>query len=282
MAQEPQTLLGICQELSTLGGPLLMPAMTFLGRTVPSSDRLPHHGSRRGPISFMLDQQQQQRSFGHFQAKEHGVASGTLAGFAASDSLRRGLCLTRLSVTKLNHLVTEQLVSCGVPAVGISPFGTWKTAFKNVSEDGIAAVKDVLHSGYVPVLHGDCALDLEQHCCILSGDTITEVLAKEFSPRRVVFLTDVKGIYSCPPDTPGARLVDSIIVDPSGNMEPPVRTSVVPHDTTGGVLSKLQAAVNMVSQSHGAIPVLICKLDSEAAERACLTGELKEGEGEEE
>ncbi|XP_053101443.1 uncharacterized protein LOC128323006 isoform X3 [Hemicordylus capensis] len=218
-------------------------------------------------------------SFGHFQAKEHGVASGTLAGFAASDSLRRGLCLTRLSVTKLNHLVTEQLVSCGVPAVGISPFGTWKTAFKNVSEDGIAAVKDVLHSGYVPVLHGDCALDLEQHCCILSGDTITEVLAKEFSPRRVVFLTDVKGIYSCPPDTPGARLVDSIIVDPSGNMEPPVRTSVVPHDTTGGVLSKLQAAVNMVSQSHGAIPVLICKLDSEAAERACLTGELKEGEG---
>ncbi|XP_062975723.1 uncharacterized protein LOC134394309 [Elgaria multicarinata webbii] len=218
-------------------------------------------------------------SFGHFQAKENDVASGAPAGSAASDNLRRGLCLTRLSVTKLNHLVTEQLVSCGVPAVGISPFGSWKTACKNVSQAGIEAVKDVLDAGYVPVLHGDCALDLEQHCCILSGDTIIEVLAMKFFPRRVVFLTDVSGIYSCPPDTPGAQLVDSIVIGPDENMEPPVLTSVLPHDTTGGVSLKLQTAVKIVSQSRGAIPVLICKLDSEAAERACLTGEMNGGEG---
>ncbi|XP_053249577.1 uncharacterized protein LOC128416223 isoform X1 [Podarcis raffonei] len=218
-------------------------------------------------------------SFGHFQAKEHGIASGTSARSADDDNLRCGLCLTRLSVTKLNHLVTEELVSHGIPAVGISPFGTWKTSCKNVIQAGFDTVKDVLDSGYVPVLHGDCALDSEQHCCILSGDKIIEVLAKKFSPRRVVFLTDVSGIYSCTPDTPGARLVDSIVVGPDGNMEPPVLSSVLPHDTTGGVSLKLQTAVNIVSQSHGTIPVLICKLDSEAAERACLTGELKQGEG---
>ncbi|XP_028590449.2 uncharacterized protein LOC114599410 isoform X1 [Podarcis muralis] len=218
-------------------------------------------------------------SFGHFQAKEHCLASGTSAGSADDDNLRCGLCLTRLSVTKLNHLVTEELVSHGIPAVGISPFGTWKTSCKNVIQAGFDTVKDVLDSGYVPVLHGDCALDSEQHCCILSGDKIIEVLAKKFSPRRVVFLTDVSGIYSCPPDTPGARLVDSIVVGPDGNMEPPVLSSILPHDTTGGVSLKLQTAVNIVSQSHGTIPVLICKLDSEAAERACLTGELKQGEG---
>ncbi|XP_053249578.1 uncharacterized protein LOC128416223 isoform X2 [Podarcis raffonei] len=198
-------------------------------------------------------------SFGHFQAKEHGIASGTSARSADDDNLRCGLCLTRLSVTK--------------------PFGTWKTSCKNVIQAGFDTVKDVLDSGYVPVLHGDCALDSEQHCCILSGDKIIEVLAKKFSPRRVVFLTDVSGIYSCTPDTPGARLVDSIVVGPDGNMEPPVLSSVLPHDTTGGVSLKLQTAVNIVSQSHGTIPVLICKLDSEAAERACLTGELKQGEG---
>ncbi|XP_063153441.1 uncharacterized protein LOC134493096 [Candoia aspera] len=218
-------------------------------------------------------------SFGHFQAREHGVALGTSGRSAASDNLRQGLCLTRLSVTKLNHLVTEQLISVGVPAVGISPFGTWKTACKNVTQAGIDAVKDVLDAGYVPVLHGDCALDSEQHCCILSGDTIIEILAKKFSPRRVVFLTDVNGIYSCPPDTPGARLVDSIVIGPERTMEPAVLTSALPHDTTGGVSLKLQTAINIVSWSHGAIPVLICKLDSKAAVKACLTGELKEGEG---
>ncbi|XP_042320217.1 isopentenyl phosphate kinase-like [Sceloporus undulatus] len=218
-------------------------------------------------------------SFGHFQAKEYNVASGTSEGLAASHNLRQGLCLTRLSVTKLNHLVTGHLVSYGIPAVSISPFGTWKTASKNVSQDGTDVIKDALDAGYVPVLHGDCALDLEQHCCILSGDTIIEVLAKKFSPKRVVFLTDVRGIFTCPPDTQGAKLLDSIIIHPGGTMEPPVLTSVLPHDTTGGVSLKLQTALNIVSQSKGAIPVLICKLDSDAAERACLTGELMEGEG---
>ncbi|KAH1170606.1 isopentenyl phosphate kinase-like [Mauremys mutica] len=218
-------------------------------------------------------------SFGHFQAKANGVASGSPAGSAGSEALRRGLCLTRLSVTKLNHLVTEQLVKCGVPAVGISPFGAWKTAGKKVSQAGISAIRDALDAGYIPVVHGDCALDSEQHCCILSGDAIIEVLSREFSPQRVVFLTDVSGIYDRPPDTPGARLVDSISVSPDGRMDPPVLTSALPHDTTGGVSLKLRAAVNIVIQSHGAIPVLICKLDSEAAERACLTGELGVGEG---
>ncbi|XP_008108079.1 uncharacterized protein LOC103278744 isoform X1 [Anolis carolinensis] len=218
-------------------------------------------------------------SFGHFQAKQHNVASGTSEGSAASLSLRQGLCLTRLSVTKLNHLVIEHLVSCGIPAVGISTFGTWKTASKNVTQDGIDAVKEALDAGYVPVLHGDCALDSEQHCCVLSGDTIIEVLAKKFSPRRVVFLTDVNGIFSCPPDTPGAKLLDHIIIHPNGTMEPHILTSVLPHDTTGGISMKLQASIHIVSQSRGDVPVLICKLDSDAAERACLTGELMEGEG---
>ncbi|KAJ7331817.1 hypothetical protein JRQ81_013997, partial [Phrynocephalus forsythii] len=152
-------------------------------------------------------------SFGHFQAKKHEVGTGTHKESAASDSLRQSLCLTRLSVTK--------------------PFGTWKTTGKNVSQAGIDAVKDVLEAGYIPVLHGDCALDLERHCCILSGDTIVEILAKTFSPKQVVFLTDVSGIYNCPPNTAGARLVDSIIVRSDGTMDPAVLTSARPHDTTG-------------------------------------------------
>lgn len=93
-----------------------------------------------------------------------------------------------------------------------------------------------------------------------------------------MFPCDVN-VESCVYSGTGARLVNSIAVGPDGNMEPPVLTSVLSHDTTGGVSLKLQSAVNIVSQSYGSIPVLICKLDSEAAERACLTGELEEGEG---
>lgn len=77
----------------------------------------------------------------------------------------------------------------------------------------------------------------------------------------------------------GARLLDSIVIGPERTMEPTVLTSALPHDSTGGVSLKLQTAINIVSWSRGSIPVLICKLDSDTAVKACLTGELEEGEG---
>ncbi|KAJ1139290.1 hypothetical protein NDU88_005665 [Pleurodeles waltl] len=219
-------------------------------------------------------------SFGHFQAKDYGVSKGIVGHSPAEmDHLRQGLCLTRLSVTKLNHLVTEQLVKEGVAAVGISPFGAWKMSGRQVVRAGFEAVKDSLISGYVPVLHGDCALDAGQHCCILSGDTIIEVLSKEFSPKQVVFLTDVDGIYDRPPNCPGAQLLNSITVSLSGHLEPVVTTSTLAHDVTGGAGLKIRTAVSIVTQSQGEVRVLICKLGSPGAEKACLQGEIGPGEG---
>ncbi|XP_030077261.1 isopentenyl phosphate kinase [Microcaecilia unicolor] len=218
-------------------------------------------------------------SFGHFQAKEYSVSKGSMEDSIDAGHLRRGLCLTRLSVTKLNHLVTEELVKHSIPAVGISPFGAWKTAGKQVARPDVAAVHEALEAGYVPVLHGDAVLDTEQQCCILSGDTIIEILSQELSPKHVVFLTDVEGIFDQPPDNPGARLVDSIVTQLDGTSEPDVLTSALPHDITGGVKLKIQTATRIVAQSRGAVTVFICKLDSEAAVRVCTRGEIGAGQG---
>nr|XP_033774388.1 isopentenyl phosphate kinase-like isoform X3 [Geotrypetes seraphini] len=164
-------------------------------------------------------------SFGHFQAKEFNVSKGSMEYSVDADYLRRGLCLTRLSVTKLNHLVTEELVKHGIPAVGIS------------------------------------------------------ILSQELSPKHVVFLTDVDGIYDQPPDNPDAKLVDSIVTHLDGTFEPDVLTSALPHDITGGVKLKIQTATSIVAKSRGAVTVFICKLESESAEGACTQGEIRTGQG---
>jgi isopentenyl phosphate kinase len=61
---------------------------------------------------------------------------------------------------------------------------------------------------YWQVLHGDCVLDTELGCTVLGGDSIMEVLAAELKPKRVVFLTNVEGIFTKPPDQIGARLIN--------------------------------------------------------------------------
>lgn len=57
------------------------------------------------------------------------------------------------------------------------------------------------------MLHGDCVLDTALGCTVLGGDTLMETLATELRPRRVVFLTDVEGVFTHPPHLPEARLI---------------------------------------------------------------------------
>ena len=152
-------------------------------------------------------------SFGHFQAKEHGVAGGgVLEGIACEDGdatarLRAGVAKTRNSVQKLNAAVVSALIHAGVHAVGLSPFASWFTrgAGKHIAmpltEPGFRSVTFCLDNGLVPVLHGDVAFDMEQDCAILSGDTILEHLSVFLRPERAVFITDVPGVFAEPPPT---------------------------------------------------------------------------------
>ncbi|XP_075470082.1 uncharacterized protein LOC142502680 isoform X1 [Ascaphus truei] len=218
-------------------------------------------------------------SFGHFHAKEFRVAEGSAGSTGVSDTLRLGLCATRLSVTKLNQQVTEQLVAERVPAIGISLFGSWSTASGEVTRAGVSPVREALDAGYVPVLHGDCVLDSEKHCSVLSGDIVIQVLCSELHPRHVVFLMDVNGIYTCPPDTPGAELVRSVTVGADGRFSPAILTVARSNDVTGGAALKLRAAVAIVTQSKGTVEVLMCNIQSQAAEVVCITGNLPPGEG---
>ena len=44
-----------------------------------------------------------------------------------------------------------------------------------MAKSAVQPVVELLEAGFVPILHGDCVLDKEQGCAILSGDKIIEV-----------------------------------------------------------------------------------------------------------
>ncbi|KAK2189914.1 hypothetical protein NP493_94g04007 [Ridgeia piscesae] len=219
-------------------------------------------------------------SFGHHQAKEFGVNKGYVGCSAEKESsVKLGFCKTRLSVCKLNQLVVSEFVTAGLPAVSQSPCGVWQTTSGQVTVDGCATVKALLLANLVPVLHGDCVLDTTKGCNILSGDTIITSLCAQLKPRWVVYLTDVLGIYDKPPLAPDARLLPVIRVSPDGTTDVSVSTSVVSHDVTGGIETKLTSAIDIVLHSQGSIPVFICAIDSPACETTCLHGHLNNESG---
>ena len=109
-------------------------------------------------------------SFGHPQAKKHGIAQGYDANSSAdSDSSaelsarRVGFSETRLSVTSLHLAVVRALVNAGLPAVGVSPCSLIRSRALATSPQDfaplLAHVRSLLDRGFLPVLHGDAVLD---------------------------------------------------------------------------------------------------------------------------
>ena len=184
-------------------------------------------------------------SFGHPQAKEYGVANG--GDVDGNARLREGIEKTKTSVRKLCKLVCDELSkengyqwADGTGSIApervapISPYGNFFTVGKklnrNLSRRGFDEVRAAVMAGKVPVLHGDVVRDSEQGCAILSGDTLVECLTEEFKPKRVVFISDVEGIFTsnplhkngpcdiCPDGrTPPPALLREIQVKPDGS-----------------------------------------------------------------
>lgn len=208
-------------------------------------------------------------SFGHQEAARHGVARG---GWQSDATVLRGFVLTRLSVTKLNHAVVTELVRAGLPAVSMSPFGSWSTRERTVESDACPAVAHALAAGLLPVLHGDCVPDAALGCTVLGGDPIMASLARALRPAFALFLTNVDGVFTRPPHLPGARLLREIGVDAAGGWHvdgAAAEMDLADGDVTGGIAAKVAEAAQIVAAG---VPVLIARAGSEHARLALQLG----------
>lgn len=207
-------------------------------------------------------------SFGHFQAKKYLISKGN-----SHPDWAFGFADTRRAVTTLNHEVVTRLVNAKVPAVGISPFPSCWTRRRGTlgSAGSMSHTTEILGAGLVPVLHGDAVIDQMQGSSIVSGDLILETLCSDMKPTSAVFLTDVPGVFTKPPNEPGAQLIREIIVSSDGTCELPVM-STAEHDVTGGIEEKLKTAISVVKQG---VPVYIVQVGTEHAKDALCGREPK-------
>jgi isopentenyl phosphate kinase len=192
-------------------------------------------------------------SFGHQHAKSYGLKGRDKdpqnSSIAALDNEERrlkmkGLAETRLSVTKLNHLVVSSLVNHGINAVGISPcFGipdmqAHASNHKGALDSLEKVVRDTVLAGLLPVIHGDACL-YGNDAGILSGDVIMKILGKTSWVSHVVFITDVDGVFTIDPrvDPDNALLLRQIAVDKNGDITTELKASGSSHrhDVTGGL-----------------------------------------------
>ncbi|MEB3758778.1 MAG: isopentenyl phosphate kinase family protein [Desulfurococcales archaeon] len=141
----------------------------------------------------------------------------------------------------LNREVIKCLQDYGLPVVSFPPHSICSIK-NNELECETGTLKRIVEKGLIPVLYGDAVVStggIE----ILSGDTLMVFLAREYGLRKLVFLTDVDGVY--------VNMDKKTIIKHLNLRDPRSQLAFLREsnniDVTGGMRAKIESLKNLPS-----------------------------------
>jgi isopentenyl phosphate kinase len=173
-------------------------------------------------------------SFGHPLARRFELNN------PASTKSSYGFALTVCNMIALAKTVLDDLSKNCVPCLPIQPSAFFTLDRGRIARAELPRIELALADDLVPVLWGDAVLDLSEKFGILSGDQIAAYFYEKLPVKRLLFGTDVDGVYTSDPKKGesakriGSLLEESEIADILANTGPSKS-----FDVTGGLRGKL-------------------------------------------
>ncbi len=177
-------------------------------------------------------------SFGHILAKQYKLDQGY-----QNQGQIKGFTLTHEKVQTLNSLVLKSLHKQEIPAVSISPHSIVKLNNHELEKIDFKVFEEYLQKKFTPVTFGDVVLDQKLGFSICSGDLLVQTLAKQFKPKRVIFVIDEDGLYTANPKiNKNAQLIEKTTINELEKLS----TFADKHaDVTGGMKGKIKTIKNI-------------------------------------
>ena len=184
-------------------------------------------------------------SFGHVLAKQHRLNEGLL-DFGQIPAVAK----VQHDVRELNSMVMNELLQNGIPSLSIPPGSCFIMDDGKLMIENPEILRKASHMGIMPVTFGDVVFDRSKGFGICSGDQLMEVLADLYDPDKVVFVSDIDGLYdSDPKSNPDAKLISEVTSDILETVES--ENSVA--DVTGGVRAKMESMLRMSNKDRECI-----------------------------
>lgn len=177
-----------------------------------------------------------------------------------------GVSAVHESMMALNQIIVNSMIK-----EGLNPYGMTPSVFTSGHKPIATKIKEIqvmAKSKVMPVTFGDVVHVQESKYSILSGDAIMTILAKALRPSKVIFATNVDGIYK---DMQSKELVGEIRVAGRKSIE---FSKGAGADVTGGMQRKVTEAFKIAScgmdvlMVNGLVPDRIAE---------AVTGTLKVG-----
>ncbi len=170
-----------------------------------------------------------------------------LSGAPLSFKTMFGFSQVTYSVETITDFLVRSLRDFHLPAMGFQTrlsFG--KDAEGKVFSRCSSFFSSVSRFGGIPVLGGDLVLQENGHLFVLSADRLAVFFAREFPFSKILFATDVAGVYPTFPFKknlrPFSRLSRSRLED---FLLSKTREAASPRDVTGGMVGKLSEILSL-------------------------------------
>ncbi len=174
-------------------------------------------------------------SFGHPPVKKYGLYKG----YTGPENLLN-LAKTQSIVFELRMELVKALQEEGVNAMIFLPSSQIMAENMEIREFFWEPIKRFLDLGMVPVLGGDIVADKGMGFSVCSGDTLAVYLSEKLSAKRLIFASDVDGIYTADPKKdPGARHIPVINLNDLESLAEVTGSKFT--DVTKGMAGKIEA-----------------------------------------
>ncbi|MDR1122491.1 MAG: acetylglutamate kinase [Endomicrobium sp.] len=146
---------------------------------------------------------------------------------------------------KVNRILTTELIKNGANAVGISGKDGKSVICKQVKELGFVGtpikvnkklIEVLLKAGFLPVI-ASIAQDVAGNVMNVNADTIASSIASAFMAEKLIFLTNVPGVFD-----KNKKIIKEIKVK---DVDVLIKNKVI----TGGMIPKIKGCVNSVKKS---------------------------------
>ena len=179
-------------------------------------------------------------SFGHVLAKEHNLNGGF-----KDPSQIPAVAQVCYDMRDLNSMIVKELNDAGLPAVSVPTGSCFMMKDRELIIDDPSVLRNMFDKGIMPVMFGDVVMDSELGFAICSGDQIMERLKGIFDPSRVIFVSDIDGLYDRDPkNNKDAKLIENV----DRTVLDSVETDITVADVTGGVRGKMETMLRMCSE----------------------------------
>jgi isopentenyl phosphate kinase len=183
-----------------------------------------------------------------------------------------GVSIVHESMIALNQMIVNSMIR-----VGLNPYGMPPSALTTGHKPIVAKIKNIYamaHSKIIPVTFGDIVYAGGTKYSILSGDALMTILARVLRPLRIIFATNVDGVYK---DRASRELVNEIKIEDKRRSIEFFNVSDI--DATGGMRRKVTEAFKIASHGMDVVMIngLVPERIIEAAEGTLKVGTVVKG-----